>query len=99
MLAQTKNSTGFNEARAALISWWENEDEMCGRNGVAGRTFGLEDVDFEGGIWYGEAPEEDFEDFCRDQSWQDATWEPTWSEDPRPAAFCCASAQHARMSP
>ena len=43
MLAHTRNSTRFDVVRGALITWWENEDEVRNHDGGQSKAFFLDD--------------------------------------------------------
>ena len=91
LLAHTANSTSFDVVRAALITWWENEEELRGHDsGVARAYLFAEDVSEEGpgddpsyedvyAQGYADAADEwPADDWQGDEWWTSAEWSDNW---------------------
>ena len=94
LLAHTANSTSFDIVRAALITWWENEEELRGHDGGVARAYLFaEDV-----LEEGPGDEPSYEDVCAqgyadaadewpadawqgDDWWTSADWSDNWHGD------------------
>ena len=77
LLAHTQNSTSSATIREALITWWENEDEVRHHDGGPARAYFVNDGEYSETDWTPAPETEWFEDVYvyDDDDWQ---WAPSW---------------------